>query len=73
MQEMGHELLNTVALTRRTLEEALDERRLALVVDAGGTICSVGASPDALFGWPVASLVSDRLVATPALPRSLTV
>ncbi|GAX73357.1 hypothetical protein CEUSTIGMA_g810.t1 [Chlamydomonas eustigma] len=50
LEKLG-EAVNIVQLLPSTMEKAMDERRLSLVMDQSGNITKVGGSPSALFGF----------------------
>ena len=47
----GGEAVNTTTMRQLSMEEAMDERRLSVVLDETGIIISVSASPESLFGF----------------------
>lgn len=47
----GGEAVNITTMRQLSMEEAMDERRLSVVLDETGVVISVSASPESLFGF----------------------
>lgn len=56
----GGEAVNITTLRQVSMEEALDERRLSVVLDETGTIMSVSHSPESLYGFPPGECLIPR-------------
>lgn len=57
----GREPLSVALLAEKTESQALDERRLALIVNSAGLVVSVSDSPEGLFDFEPQSLVGSPL------------
>eukprot|EP00798_Chlamydomonas_sp_ICE-L_P028477 gene28477-31628_t len=51
------EVYHVMTLQHLSIEEALDERRLRLVMDENGTVSEVGDSPSSLFGFEPSTML----------------
>ena len=61
-QEMGPgDICHTVHVKPLSIEEALDARRLKVIVNGHGTITSVGKSPASLFGFDPNLLIGEPI------------
>lgn len=60
-RDLADEVQHVVQVQCITLAEALDERRLSLIIDATGVIQSASSVPLALFGLKPAGLVGRNL------------
>ncbi|GAX78754.1 hypothetical protein CEUSTIGMA_g6191.t1 [Chlamydomonas eustigma] len=50
-EKRGGEAANIVYLEKISMDQAKDERCLSVQMDQDGTVCSVGGSPESLFGF----------------------
>lgn len=57
----GRDPLSVALLTEKTELQALDERRLSLIVNTAGLVVSVSDSPEQLFHFEPQSLVGSPL------------